>query len=58
MRQIQDLFGKLEVEHELGIYEEQVHGFALRGDWSSDKDKKAMDDAQKQGVEWFNNYLA
>lgn len=36
----------------------QVHGFALRSDWSSEKDRKAMDDAEKQGVEWFNKYLA
>jgi hypothetical protein len=35
------------------IYEDQVHGFALRSDWSSDKDKKAMDDAEKQGIAWF-----
>ena len=26
----------------LQIYEDQVHGFALRSDWSSEKDKKAM----------------
>lgn len=56
---IQDLLGKkTDVPHELRIYEDQVHGFALRGDWSSDKDKKAMDEAQKQGIEWFNKYLA
>ena len=24
------------------MYEDQVHGFALRSDWSSEKDKKAM----------------
>jgi len=35
-----------------------VHGFALRGDWSSEKDKKAMDEAEKQGIEWFKKYLA
>jgi dienelactone hydrolase len=37
------------------IYEGQVHGFALRSDWSSDKDKKAMDDTEKQGIEWLNS---
>ncbi len=57
--QIQDLLAKkTELPHELRIYEDQVHGFALRSDWSSEKDKKAMDDAEKQGVEWFNKYLA
>jgi dienelactone hydrolase len=56
---IQDIMAKkTDVPHELRIYEDQVHGFALRSDWSSDKDKKAMDDAEKQGIEWFNKYLA
>merc|ERR1712000_733108 len=49
---------KTDLPHELRIYEDQVHGFALRGDWSSEKDKKSMDDAEKQGVDWFNKYLA
>jgi len=49
---------KTEVPHEIRIYEDQVHGFALRGDWSSDKDKKAMDEAEKQGIEWFQKYLS
>jgi len=40
------------------IYEDQVHGFALRSDWSSEKDKEAMDDAEKQGIEWFSKYLS
>lgn len=57
--QIQDVMGKkTEVPHEIRIYEDQVHGFALRGDWKSDKDKKSMDEATKQGVEWFNKYLS
>jgi len=55
---IQDLFGVLKVDHELRIYEDQVHGFALRSDWSSEKDKKAMDESEKQGKEWFAKYLA
>jgi len=56
---IQDtLATKTEVPHEIRIYEDQVHGFALRSDWSSEKDKKAMDEAQQQGIEWFGKYLA
>lgn len=56
---IQDIMAKKTgVPHELCIYDDQIHGFALRSDWSSEKDKKAMDDAEKQGVEWFNKYLA
>lgn len=57
-----DQFTKLlkekDVPTEVKIYEDQVHGFALRSDWSSDKDKKAMDDAEKQGIAWFNKYLS
>ncbi|KAL8695892.1 MAG: hypothetical protein Q9201_007912 [Fulgogasparrea decipioides] len=49
---------KTEVEHEIRLYEEQVHGFALRSDWSSEGDKKAMDEATRQGVEWMDKYLA
>ncbi|KAI9053547.1 hypothetical protein LZ554_002502 [Drepanopeziza brunnea f. sp. 'monogermtubi'] len=57
--QIQDLMAKkTALPHELRIYEDQVHGFALRSDWSSEKDKKAMDDAEKQGTEWFSKHLA
>ncbi len=46
------------VPHGVQIYEGQIHGFALRSDWSSEKDKKAMDDAEKQGIDWFNTYLS
>lgn len=56
---IQDIMAKkASVPHELKIYEDQIHGFALRSDWSSEKDKKAMDDAEKQGVDFFNKFLA
>lgn len=57
--QLQDAFGrKKDVPHEIRIYENQVHGFALRGDFQNEKDKKAMDDAEKQGIDWFNKYLS
>jgi dienelactone hydrolase len=57
--QIQDLMAKkTSLPLELRIYEEQIHGFALRNDWSSDKDRKAMDESEKQGIDWFNKYLA
>ncbi|KAL8947729.1 MAG: hypothetical protein Q9222_006025 [Ikaeria aurantiellina] len=48
---------KTGVEHEVRLYEGQVHGFALRSDWSSDEDKKAMDEATRQGIEWLDKYL-
>ena len=57
--QIQDtLAKKTDVPHEIRLYEDQIHGFALRGDWSSEKDKKAMDEAEQQGIEWFKEYLS
>jgi dienelactone hydrolase len=43
---------------EIRDYEDQIHGFAVRGDWSSEKDKQAIDDAQKQGVDFFNKHLS
>lgn len=49
--------GILKTDTECVLYEDQVHGFALRGDFSSEKDKKAMDAAEKQGIEWFKKYL-
>ena len=55
---IQDLMAKkTNVPHEIRLYEDQLHGFALRSDWSSEKDKKAMDEAGQQGIDWFNSYL-
>ncbi|KAF2090640.1 dienelactone hydrolase family protein-like protein [Saccharata proteae CBS 121410] len=56
---IQEVMGKKTgVPHEIRVYEGQVHGFALRGDWSGERDKKAMDDAEAQGIEWFKKYLS
>jgi len=46
------------VESEVKIYDDQVHGFALRGDFQNEKDKKAMDQATQQGIEWFKKYLS
>ena len=42
--------------HELRIYEDQIHGFGLGSDWSSEEDRKAMDDIEKQSIEWFEKY--
>ena len=58
VEKIREVLSKKEVPTEVKVYEDQVHGFALRSDWSSEKDKKAMDDAEKQGVEWFKKYLS
>lgn len=56
---IQEIFSaKTDVPTEVRIYEDQIHGFALRGDWSSDKDKTSMDEAQKQGIAWLQKFLS
>lgn len=58
-QKIKDLFAqKASVPTEIKVYEGQIHGFALRGDWSQEKDKQAQDDACNQGVAWFNRYLS
>jgi dienelactone hydrolase len=56
--QIREVLQKKSTPSEVQVYEDQVHGFTLRSDWSSEKDKKAMDEAEKQGVEWFHKYLS
>ena len=58
VEQLKDALEKTGAPTEVKVYDDQVHGFALRSDWSSDKDKKAMDDAEKQGIEWFKKYLS
>ncbi|KAK6429759.1 hypothetical protein LTR95_014091 [Oleoguttula sp. CCFEE 5521] len=50
--------GARKCESEVKIYKGQVHGFALRGDFSDEEGKKAMDEAEKQGIEWFKKYLS
>ena len=59
VKKIKDILSnKPGLDSEVKVYEDQVHGFAIRGDFSSEKDKKAMDDAEKQGIAWFNKHLA
>lgn len=56
--QIKEMLEKKKIPTEVKVYEDQVHGFSLRGDWSNEKDKGAMDGAVKQGIEWFNKFLS
>ncbi|KAK6510860.1 hypothetical protein TWF506_009954 [Arthrobotrys conoides] len=49
---------KLDVQKEIRVFENQVHGFTHRGDWSSDDDRKAMDEAAEEVIGWFKKYLA
>ncbi|KAJ8611572.1 hypothetical protein MRB53_037875 [Persea americana] len=55
---IKEVFKGQSVPTEVELYPDQIHGFALRGDWSSDKDREAMDKAEKQGAAWFDKYLS
>lgn len=56
--QIREVLDKKTTHTEVRVYDDQVHGFTLRSDWSSDKDKKAMDEAAQQGINWFKKYLS
>lgn len=57
VEKIKGLMEKKDVPSETVIFEDAVHGFALRSDWSSEKDKHSMDKAEKQGIEWLKKYL-
>ena len=54
---IKEVLEKKNVPQEVKVYPDQIHGFALRGDWSSEKDKQSMDESEKQGISWFNTHL-
>ncbi|KAK6529066.1 hypothetical protein TWF694_004285 [Orbilia ellipsospora] len=49
---------KVDLDKEIRIFENQVHGFTHRGDWSTDDDRKAMDEAADAVIGWFRKYLA
>ncbi|KAF3907374.1 hypothetical protein ABW21_db0203918 [Orbilia brochopaga] len=51
------LENKTELDKEIRVFPKQVHGFTHRGDYSSDEDRKAMDDAAIAVIEWFRKYL-
>ncbi|KAI9697772.1 MAG: hypothetical protein M1836_004448 [Candelina mexicana] len=45
---------KSEVEHEVVVYEDAKHGFAVRGDPGSEKEQKQTVEAEDQAVAWFS----
>ncbi|KAF3937632.1 hypothetical protein ABW19_dt0207501 [Dactylella cylindrospora] len=49
---------KTDLDKEIRIFPNQIHGFAVRGDYSSDEDRKAMDQAAEEVVAWFQKYLS
>jgi len=58
VEKIKEIMDKKSSPSEVRIYEDQIHGFTLRSDWSSEKDKKAMDDSEEQGISFFKRYLS
>jgi hypothetical protein len=58
VERIKEALEKRDAPTEVRVYGDQVHGFTIRGDWSSEKDQEAMDDSLKQGIAWFDKYLA
>lgn len=47
----------LNVPYQINVYGGVDHGFALRADMSVKKNLYAMEDAFKQAVAWFENWL-
>jgi hypothetical protein len=39
---------KIVLPHELRIYQNQIHGFALWSDWCSEKDVKVIDESKNR----------
>jgi len=61
VRKIEEAMGRKRwegCEGEVVVYEGQVHGFALRGDQERVEDKKALDAAAQQGIDWFKKHLS
>lgn len=60
VRRIEEVMGRKRregCEGEVVVYEGQIHGFALRGDQEKVEDKKALDAAAQQGIDWFKKHL-
>ena len=57
VEKIKGLLSNLNCSTRVEVYPDQVHGFAIRGDWSGERDRTAMEDTVKQGIAWFNKYL-
>ncbi|KAK6511399.1 hypothetical protein TWF481_000315 [Arthrobotrys musiformis] len=47
-----------DVEIKVRIFENQIHGFTYRGDWSTEDESKAMDECAQDVIAWFNEHLS
>lgn len=45
------------IEYEVRIYEDQLHGFAVRGDLEDEKVQAAVTAATQQAIDWFKRFL-
>jgi len=48
---------KADIPFEINVFEDAVHGFAVRGDISNPKEKENKDAAANATIRWFNKYL-
>jgi len=49
---------KADVPFEINVFEDAVHGFAVRGDITNPKEKENKDAAASAALRWFGKYLA
>ncbi|KAJ6095867.1 hypothetical protein N7486_006613 [Penicillium sp. IBT 16267x] len=56
-RESEEILGKLEVTHQINLFSEVEHGFAVRCDISKPRQKFAKEQAFNQAVAWFDHYL-
>ncbi|KAK9448584.1 dienelactone hydrolase [Limtongia smithiae] len=57
IEKMKSIYGKQQVSLEVKIYENMIHGFAVRGDTSVEEVANAMADAKTQVLEWFSKHL-
>ncbi|KAJ5537350.1 hypothetical protein N7513_010536 [Penicillium frequentans] len=53
----EEILDKLEVPHQINLFSEVEHGFAVRCDLSKPRQKFAKEQAFNQAVAWFDHYL-
>lgn len=56
-RETEDILEKLSVAHQLNLFSDVEHGFAVRCDLSKKPAKFAKEQAFLQAVAWFGEYM-
>ncbi|KAK9238298.1 dienelactone hydrolase [Lipomyces kononenkoae] len=57
MKNLEELYSKQGVECEIKIYQDRMHGFAVRDDIEKEDAAQAMEGAKKQVLDWFTKHL-